>query len=106
MFNAPSTVATPEMVSGCVNVTVALCLLCAVLEGFDIQAMGVAAPRLLPEFGLSPSQMGWVFFSFILAYAIFEIPTARWADRRTPLFVRRRAERSMSAIRTYAIIAE
>ena len=25
--------------------------------------------------------MGWVFTSFILAYAIFEIPTARWADR-------------------------
>src|SRR6185503_17475226 len=44
-----------------VNVTVALCLLCAVLEGFDIQAMGVAAPRLIPEFGLSPSQMGLVF---------------------------------------------
>jgi AAHS family 3-hydroxyphenylpropionic acid transporter len=43
-----------------VNVTVALCLLCAVLEGFDIQAMGVAAPRLVPEFGLSPKQMGLV----------------------------------------------
>ena len=43
-----------------VNVTVALCLLCAVLEGFDIQAMGVAAPRLMPEFGLSPDQMGSV----------------------------------------------
>src|SRR4029450_906039 len=44
-----------------VNVTVALCLLCAVLEGFDIQAMGVAAPRLIPEFGLTPNQMGLVF---------------------------------------------
>ena len=41
--------------------TVALCLLCAVLEGFDIQAMGVAAPRLRPEFGLDPDQMGSVF---------------------------------------------
>ena len=44
-----------------VSVTVALCLLCAVLEGFDIQAMGVAAPRLWPEFGLDPDQMGSVF---------------------------------------------
>jgi AAHS family 3-hydroxyphenylpropionic acid transporter len=44
-----------------VSVTVALCLLCAVLEGFDIQAMGVAAPRLRPEFGLDPDQMGSVF---------------------------------------------
>ena len=44
-----------------VNATVALCLLCAVLEGFDIQAMGVAAPRLIPEFRLSPDDMGSVF---------------------------------------------
>jgi AAHS family 3-hydroxyphenylpropionic acid transporter len=44
-----------------VSATVALCLLCAVLEGFDIQAMGVAAPRLRPEFGLDPDQMGSVF---------------------------------------------
>lgn len=41
--------------------TVALCFAVAVLEGFDIQAIGVAAPRLAPEFGLSPDQMGWVF---------------------------------------------
>ncbi len=41
--------------------TVALCFAIAVLEGFDIQAIGVAAPRVLPELGLSPSQMGWVF---------------------------------------------
>jgi AAHS family 3-hydroxyphenylpropionic acid transporter len=44
-----------------VALTVALCFAVAVLEGFDIQAMGVAAPRLAPEFGLSPGQMGWVF---------------------------------------------
>jgi AAHS family 3-hydroxyphenylpropionic acid transporter len=33
----------------------------AVLEGFDIQAMGVAAPRLAPEFGFGASEMLWVF---------------------------------------------
>jgi len=42
-------------------VTVGLCFLVAVLEGFDIQAMGVAAPRLAPQFALDASQMGWVF---------------------------------------------
>ncbi len=26
--------------------------------------------------------MSWVFIAFILSYAIFEIPTARWADKR------------------------
>jgi AAHS family 3-hydroxyphenylpropionic acid transporter len=33
----------------------------AVLEGFDIQAMGVAAPRLAPEFGLDKGDLGRLF---------------------------------------------
>lgn len=41
--------------------TVALCFFVAVLEGFDIQAIGIAGPRLAPEFGLSPGQLGLVF---------------------------------------------
>lgn len=44
-----------------VPLAVGLCFLVAVLEGFDIQAMGVAAPRIAPLFGFSPKQMGWVF---------------------------------------------
>lgn len=44
-----------------VIVTIGLCFLVAVLEGFDIQAMGVAAPRIAPEFALDARQMGWVF---------------------------------------------
>src|SRR4030095_6434564 len=44
-----------------IAIPIALCMAVAVLEGFDIQAMGVAAPRLAPEFGLEARQMGWVF---------------------------------------------
>jgi AAHS family 3-hydroxyphenylpropionic acid transporter len=44
-----------------IAVPIALCMAVAVLEGFDIQAMGVAAPRLAPEFGLGKSDMGWLF---------------------------------------------
>jgi AAHS family 3-hydroxyphenylpropionic acid transporter len=44
-----------------VAVTVGLCFLIAVLEGFDIQAMGVAAPRLAGEFAFTREQMGWIF---------------------------------------------
>lgn len=38
--------------------TIALCFAVAVLEGFDIQAMGVAAPRLGPELGLPKDILG------------------------------------------------
>jgi MFS transporter, AAHS family, 3-hydroxyphenylpropionic acid transporter len=41
--------------------TVRVLILCAtviLLEGFDIQAAGVSAPKLAPVFGLQPSQLG------------------------------------------------
>lgn len=44
-----------------IPLAVGLCFLVAVLEGFDIQAMGVAAPRLAPQFGFNARQMGWMF---------------------------------------------
>jgi len=44
-----------------IPMAVGLCFLVAVLEGFDIQAMGVAAPKLGPQFALDARQMGWVF---------------------------------------------
>ena len=54
----------------------------AMITYLDRACIGVMAPRISAEFGLDEGQMSWVFFSFILAYALFEIPTARWADRR------------------------
>ena len=38
--------------------TLALCYLVAMLEGFDLQAAGVAAPKLAPAFGLTAGQLG------------------------------------------------
>jgi AAHS family 3-hydroxyphenylpropionic acid transporter len=35
-----------------------LCAIVILLEGFDIQAAGVSAPKLSPAFGLNPSQLG------------------------------------------------
>ena len=36
-----------------------ICFFIAALEGYDIQAFGVAAPRLVAELGLSAGQQGW-----------------------------------------------
>ena len=38
---------------------IGVCVLIALLEGYDVQAFGVAAPRLAPELGLNPGQIGW-----------------------------------------------
>ena len=36
-----------------------ICLFIAALEGYDIQAFGVAAPRMVAELGLAPAEQGW-----------------------------------------------
>ncbi len=57
--------ARPENVSGNGGtslLTVALCCFVAVFEGFDLQAAGVAAPKLGPVFNMPASQLG-LFFS-------------------------------------------
>jgi ACS family glucarate transporter-like MFS transporter len=61
---------------------VAFMVALAMVTYLDRACIGAMAPRISTEFGLDPAQMSWVFFAFILAYAMFEIPTARWADRR------------------------
>lgn len=72
-----------------VAVTVGLCFLVAVVEGFDIQALGVAAPRLAPELGLLPKQLGWVFAVSNVGL-VFGASAGGWlADRlgRKPVFM-------------------
>jgi AAHS family 3-hydroxyphenylpropionic acid transporter len=46
-----------------INPTLALCAAAALLEGFDNQSMGVAAPRVIAEFGLSAAQASVIFSS-------------------------------------------
>jgi ACS family glucarate transporter-like MFS transporter len=53
----------------------------AMVTYLDRACIGVMMPNIAAEFGLDAGQQSWVFFAFILAYALFEIPTARWADR-------------------------
>src|SRR4051794_36806483 len=38
-----------------------LCMLCLIMDGFDVQALGYAAPPVLREWGLPNSALGPVF---------------------------------------------
>ena len=58
-----------------------LCFLAAMIEGFDIQAAGVAAPKLAPALGLTPAQMGMFFSAATFGLIFGAIAGGRIADR-------------------------
>ena len=47
----------------------------------DRVCIGKLAGPISKDLGLSMQEMGYVFSAFTLAYALFEVPTARWADK-------------------------
>lgn len=60
---------------------VAFAVLLAMVTYLDRVCISKLAPDIMRDLDLSKVQMAWVFSSFALAYAFFEIPTAWWADR-------------------------
>ncbi|HWA87004.1 MAG TPA: MFS transporter [Opitutus sp.] len=61
---------------------VSLIVALAMVTYLDRACIGSLAPAIMHDLSLSKEQMSWVFSAFALAYALFEIPTAWWADRR------------------------
>src|SRR3984893_11672875 len=47
----------------------------------DRVCVGVLAPSIMADLRISQIQMSWVFSAFAAAYALFEMPTAWWADK-------------------------
>ncbi len=62
------------------TLTLVLCGIAALVEGFDTQATGVAGPRIIREFALSPAVAGWLFTGGTLGQAIGSIIGGRAAD--------------------------
>jgi MFS family permease len=61
---------------------VALMTALGMVTYLDRACIATLAPGIVRDLGLTTIQMGYVFTSFQLAYALFEIPTAWWADRQ------------------------
>jgi MFS transporter, ACS family, glucarate transporter len=56
----------------------------AIITYIDRAALGLAAPGITKDLGLTKSQMGTVFVGFLLAYSLFEIPSGFLGDRLGP----------------------
>jgi len=63
-----------------VTLTLALCFLAVMCEGFDIQGMGLAAPRMGPALGIGRGQLGPLFSASIVGLLIGAVVFGRIAD--------------------------
>ena len=71
--------AKPRILSA--GAIIALCAAIAMLEGYDIQAMGVAAPRMMPALHLNQQQAGWALSANMIGLVIGALIGGRLADR-------------------------
>ena len=64
-----------------VALTLALCFLAVMCEGFDIQGVGLAAPRMGPALGIGRDRLGPLFSASIVGLLIGAVVFGRIADR-------------------------
>jgi MFS transporter, AAHS family, 3-hydroxyphenylpropionic acid transporter len=72
---------TTKSITASSRLTLALCSLAALSEGFDNQSMGVAAPKLVPQFALSTGQASVIFSAATLGLFLGAAVGGRIADR-------------------------
>jgi AAHS family 3-hydroxyphenylpropionic acid transporter len=63
-----------------IAVTLALCFCAAVLEGYDVQAFGIAAPKLVAALGLDPARQGWAASTAMVGLVLGAFLGGRIAD--------------------------
>lgn len=66
---------------------VALIFCMGVLMFIDRVNISIAAKYIMPEYGLTDVQMGWIFSAFVLGYALLQIPGGWLGDRFGPRIV-------------------
>jgi ACS family glucarate transporter-like MFS transporter len=66
---------------------VALIFCMSVLMFIDRVNISIAAKYIMPEYGLTDVQMGWIFSAFVLGYALVQVPGGWLGDRFGPRIV-------------------
>jgi len=76
----------PDAAAG---IVIALCFAVAIPEGYDLQAIGVAAPRLIPALHLAKAETGWTFSASLFGLIVGAMIGGWLADRvgRRPVLV-------------------
>lgn len=71
------------------HITLAICFLLALMEGFDLQSMGVAAPMMKEAFQLDPKQLGLAFSAATLGTLPGALLAGKLADMygRKPILI-------------------
>ena len=67
-------------IRGRVSVTIGMCFLAAILEGYDIQAFGIAAPKLVAALSLNPAEQGWAASAAMIGLVFGAFTGGRVAD--------------------------
>ena len=69
--------------------TFVLCLLCLIMDGFDVQALGYTAPSIVREWGVPNAVLGPVFAAANLGVLIGSLFFSMLADRigRRPVLI-------------------
>ena len=64
------------------HIVVGLLALLSVITFLDRMAIAVTGPSIQKDLGISTEQWGWVLGSYVIAYALFEIPSGAMGDAR------------------------
>ena len=56
----------------------------SMMSYFDRTILSVASPRIIQEFHISETQMGWIYFAFQASYTLLMTHGGMWADRFGP----------------------
>lgn len=53
----------------------------SVITFIDRMAIAVTGPTIQADLGITPDQWGWVLSAYVIAYAVFEVPSGAMGDR-------------------------